>query len=98
LGSPGSSGVDECGQEIAMAEPAILKSIPRSARPSLEHSPSSWRNISVTGRLTGMKLLRMQSKFLSNFKLIWVVQIGNEKYFALSEHNPALEPAQPAPS
>jgi hypothetical protein len=45
LGSPGSSGVDECGQEIAMAEPAILKSIPRSARPSLKHSPSSWRNM-----------------------------------------------------
>jgi len=45
-----------------------------------------------------MKLLRVQSRFLSNFKLIWVVQIGNEKYFALSEYNPALEPAQPAPS
>ena len=34
----------------------------------------------MTRSLTGMKPLRAQSKFLSNLKLIWVVQIGNEKY------------------
>jgi hypothetical protein len=39
------------------------------------------------------KSLRGKTKFLSNFKLIWFVQIKNEKYFALSELNPALEPA-----
>ena len=45
----------------------------------------------MTGVKRGAEGVRAEAKFFSNFKLIWVVQMAAQKYFALSEYEYSVE-------